>query len=92
MHTISANELKVKGVSVIESALLHHRDVAISVRGKKRFVVMAFDYFEALREYELEKALNEAKEDMASGRFLVESAEDHKKRIMAKYDLQISDH
>ena len=87
MNTINANELKKRGVSAIESALLHDSDVAISVRGQTRFVVVNLDYFQQLREYELEKAVQDAKEDLAAGRFVVETAAQHKERIMAKYGL-----
>ena len=87
MNTINANELKKRGVSAIESALLHDSDVAISVRGQTRFVVVNLDYFQQLREYELEKAVRDAKEDLAAGRFVVETAAQHKERIMAKYGL-----
>ena len=87
MNTINANELKKRGVSAIESALLHDSDVAISVRGQTRFVVVNLDYFQQLREYELEKAVRDAKEDLAVGRFVVETAAQHKERIMAKYGL-----
>jgi PHD/YefM family antitoxin component YafN of YafNO toxin-antitoxin module len=91
MNTINANELKTRGVTAIESALLHDSDVAISVRGKTRFVVVNVDYFQQLRECELEKAVREAREDIAAGRFVVETAAQHKERIMAKYGLQHSD-
>ena len=87
MNTINANELKKRGVSAIESALLHDSDVAISVRGQTRFVVVNLDYFQQLREYELEKAVRDAKEDLAAGRFVIETAAQHKERIMAKYGL-----
>ena len=87
MNTINANELKKRGVSAIESALLHDSDVAISVRGQTRFVVVNLDYFQQLREYELEKAVRDAKEDLAAGHFVVETAAQHKERIMAKYGL-----
>ncbi len=87
MNIINANELKKRGVSAIESALLHDSDVAISVRGQTRFVVVNLDYFQQLREYELEKAVRDAKEDLAAGRFVVETAAQHKERIMAKYGL-----
>ena len=87
MNTINANELKKRGVSAIESALLHDSDVAISVRGQTRVVVVNLDYFQQLREYELEKAVRDAKEDLAAGRFVVETAAQHKERIMAKYGL-----
>lgn len=87
MNIINANELKKRGVSAIESALLHDSDVAISVRGQTRFVVVNLDYFQQLREYELEKAVRDAKEDLAAGRFVIETAAQHKERIMAKYGL-----
>jgi PHD/YefM family antitoxin component YafN of YafNO toxin-antitoxin module len=87
MNTINANELKKRGVSAIEAALLHDSDVAISVRGQTRFVVVNLDYFQQLREYELEKAVRDAKEDLAAGHFVVETAAQHKERIMAKYGL-----
>ena len=46
MNTINANELKTRGVTAIESALLKGSDVAITVRGKTRFVVVNVDYFQ----------------------------------------------
>jgi len=91
MNTINANELKTRGVTAIESALQYGSDVAITVRGKTRFVVVDVDYFQQLRECELEKAAREAREDIAAGRFVVETAEQHKERIMAKYGLQLGD-
>lgn len=91
MNTINANELKTRGVSAIESALQYDSDVAITVRGKTRFVVVDVDYFQQLRECELEKAAREAREDIAAGRFVVETAAQHKERIMAKYGLQLGD-
>ncbi|MDD5215032.1 MAG: type II toxin-antitoxin system Phd/YefM family antitoxin [Methylococcales bacterium] len=91
MNTINANELKTRGVSAIESALQYDSDVAITVRGKTRFVVVNVDYFQQLRECELEKAAREAREDIAAGRFVVETAAQHKERIMAKYGLQLGD-
>lgn len=91
MNTINANELKTRGVTAIESALRHDSDVAITVRGKTRFVVVNVDYFQQLRECELEKAAREAGEDIVAGRFVVETAAQHKERIMAKYGLQLGD-
>jgi PHD/YefM family antitoxin component YafN of YafNO toxin-antitoxin module len=91
MNTINANELKTRGVTAIESALQYDSDVAITVRGKTRFVVVNVDYFQQLRECELEKAARDAREDIAAGRFVVETAAQHKERIMAKYGLQLGD-
>lgn len=40
MNTITANQLKTKGVSVIESKLADERELVITVRGKEKYVVM----------------------------------------------------
>jgi hypothetical protein len=84
MFNISANDLKTKGVSVIEAALLKGEEATISVRGKERFVVMAIDHYHYLRECELEAALAESRADLAAGRYVKESAEDHLRRISAQ--------
>ena len=80
MGTISANDLKTKGVAAIEAALASHPEAIVSVRGKDRFVVMDLDHYHYLRECELEAALAETRADLAAGRFVEESAEDHMKR------------
>jgi len=81
MATISANDLKTKGIAAIEAALLDQLEGIVSVRGKDRFVVMDLDRYHYLRECELESALAETRADLAAGRFVVESAEDHMWRI-----------
>ena len=81
MGTISANELKTKGIAAIKAALSCHPEVIVSVRGKDRSVVMDLDHYHYLREYELEAALTATRVDLAAGRFVVESADDHLKRI-----------
>lgn len=74
---ISANELKTKGVSAITSRLVNAKEAIITVRGKERYVVMDMEQYNYLRECELEAALNQAKADMAAGRFVTESVADH---------------
>ena len=78
---ISANELKVRGVSAIETALEGHREAVVSVRGRKRYVVMEVDEYHRLRECELEVALLEARADVAAGRVIKESPESHLARL-----------
>jgi PHD/YefM family antitoxin component YafN of YafNO toxin-antitoxin module len=87
MNTINASELKTGGVMAIESALASDSDVAINVKGKSRFVVLNMDYYQYLRECELEIAIQHAREDIAAGRFIDETAQQHKTRIMREYDL-----
>jgi hypothetical protein len=81
MATISANDLKTKGIAAIESALAEQPEAIVSVRGKDRFVVMELAHYHYLRECELDAALAEARADLAAGRYVVESAEDHMRRI-----------
>ena len=83
MHTISANDLKTKGVSAIEVSLQDAPEASISVRGHARFVVMDIEHYQYLRECELTAALAEARSDLANGRVVQESPEQHVKRIAA---------
>ncbi|NVN90840.1 MAG: type II toxin-antitoxin system Phd/YefM family antitoxin [Desulfuromonadales bacterium] len=81
MPYISANDLKTKGVSAIEALLATQPEAIISVRGKERFVVMDMEHYYYLRECELESALAQTRADLAEGRFVKGSAEDHLARI-----------
>ena len=81
MTGISANELKIKGVMAIQTALEQHDEAIISVRGKQRFVVMDVAHYQYLRECELTAALVESNADIAAGRHIKESAEQHLARL-----------
>ena len=83
MPHISANDLKTKGISVIEALLAEQPEAIISVRGKERFVVMDMEHYHYLRECELESALAQTRSDLAEGRFVKESAEIHLNRLKA---------
>ena len=81
MGTISANDLKTKGVKAIEEALANQPEVAVSVRGQVKFVVMSGEQYQYLRECELEAALAESKADIETGRYVKETVAQHIKRI-----------
>ena len=53
------------------------------MRGELRFVVIEADAYQRLRECELEIALQEARADLASGRVVYESVDDHLKSLDA---------
>ena len=78
---ISANDLKTKGVSIIESMLNGLQEAIITVRGKSKFVVVDINRYNYLRECELEKALNDAKNDIKNGKSRVLSAKEHIKEL-----------
>ncbi len=81
MNTITANQLKTKGISVIESNLTKDNELVITVRGKEKFVVMDMQHYSYLRECELDAALHESKADFKAGNFVCESVEKHIKRV-----------
>ena len=47
MNALNANDLKIGGVTAIETALQNEPEVAISVRGERRFVVMSTAQYES---------------------------------------------
>lgn len=81
MQAISANDLKTRGVGAIAEALQQQSEVAVSVRGELRYVVMHAAHYQRLRDYELEVALSETRADLAAGRFVAESVDAHLERI-----------
>ena len=84
MPIITANDLKTRGIAAIEALLADGRtEVVVSVRGAERYVVMELAHYQHLRECELEAALAESRADMAAGRYVVESAEQHVARLQA---------
>lgn len=81
MQQLSANELKVRGVSAIETVLAQQPEAIISVRGKERFVVMDIAHYHHLRECELEAALLQSRADLRAGHAVQESAAEHMARL-----------
>ena len=81
MTVISANELKTRGVSVLENALRGAHEAVISVRGRERYVVMDWDAYQERREAELDVALADVRADLAAGRIHADSVARHMKRI-----------
>lgn len=83
MPSLTANDLKTRGVAAIEVALTHQPEAVISVRGKDRFVVMEVAQYHYLRECELDAALAQSRDDVAAGRYVVESAQQHMAQLEA---------
>jgi PHD/YefM family antitoxin component YafN of YafNO toxin-antitoxin module len=81
MENITANQLKTKGISLIEKHLAGNPELVITVRGKEKFVVMDMQQYNYLRECELDAALHETRADYEAGRFVTESVEEHIQRI-----------
>ena len=81
MNTITANQLKTKGVSAIQSNLSENHELVITIRGKEKFIVMDIKHYNYLRECELDAALHQVKADYNDGNFITETVEAHIKRI-----------
>lgn len=80
-NTITANELKIGGVSALESIVAHGLEAVITVHGKNTYVVLSNEKYNRLRECELTVALSEAEADLAADRYHDDSVEDHLNRI-----------
>jgi len=82
MNTITANELKTRGISAVEDQLETEDQVIISVRGVDKYVVMGLEKYARLRESELDMAIKEARADYEAGRTIKENINDHMKRVV----------
>jgi len=79
--TITANELKIRGLSALDSILDEESEVTVSVRGKNRYVIMSMPAYNQLRECELEAALAECRADIKAGRVHKDGIAAHLKRV-----------
>ena len=74
---VTANEIKTKGVSLFDNLLQKFDELVISVRGKKKYVVIDIERYNQMREAELEKAYNEVMKDYENGNYKIISAKEH---------------
>ena len=79
--TIMANDLKTRGVTLLDEALQQDDEVIISVRGKSKYVVMDLAHYNYLRECELEAALIETHKEIQEGRAKKLTADEHIKAL-----------
>ena len=81
MSTITAAEIKRKGVSALGDLIADEGEAVITVRGKEKYVVMTMDAYNHLREAELVQAVHEAREDYEAGRIADDTVEAHIQRL-----------
>jgi len=81
MEILTANDLKIKGVSAINDDLLKNQEIVVSVHGKNKYVLMDMDRYNYLRECELTAAVAESLKEYQSGEYISESVDDHIRRI-----------
>ncbi len=75
--TITANDVKTKGVSLFGKLLQKADELVINVRGKERFIVLDIERYKEFRENELDLAYFKAMQDIKNGNAKVQSAKEH---------------
>ncbi len=78
---ITANDLKIKGISVIDELITDNNGVVITVRGIEKYVILPMEEYNQLREFELDAAIQESKNELANGKYFSDSIEEHLKRV-----------
>ncbi len=78
---ISANDLKTKGISILEGVFEKLDEVLISVRGKNKYVVVDIERYKYLRECEIEQAYGDVKKDIENGNSTVQKVNEHMKEL-----------
>lgn len=66
---ITANDVKKKGIGIFDKFVDEFCDVILTVRGKKKYVVMDIQRYEKIRAYELDIAYKEIQEDIKNKDF-----------------------
>ena len=74
---ITANEVKTRGVSLFDELFKKFDELIISVRGKKKYVVIDIDRYNEMRKAELEQAYQEVMKDYKNGNYKIVSAKEH---------------
>jgi prevent-host-death family protein len=80
--TVSANDVKKKGVSLFGEILEKFDELTINVRGKDKYVVIDIERYKQLRENELDVAYIKAMQDIQNGNYKTQSADEHIKELM----------
>ncbi len=80
--TITANELKTKGVSALEDTVNSDGCAIITVHGKDKYAVLRIEDYNKLRELELDLAIKESQDEIKESRTYADGIEEHMKRVL----------
>ena len=80
--TISANDVKTKGVSLFTDLLSKFDELVINVRGKNKFVVLDIERYKELRANELDLAYMQTMLDIKDGKYKSQTAKEHIAELM----------
>jgi len=67
--TVTANEVKTKGVSIFDYMFERFNEVVINVRGQNKYCVIPFEEYEDYRAYKLDLAHKEVMQDIEDGKY-----------------------
>jgi len=80
--TISANEVKTKGVSIFATLLEKFDELVINVRCRDKFVVLDIERYKELRANELDMAHIKTMQEIQEGKYKTQSAAEHIEELM----------
>ncbi|MBI4127246.1 prevent-host-death protein [Candidatus Peregrinibacteria bacterium] len=80
-NTLTAQDLKIKGMAALAEKTKEDNEAFITIRGEKSFVVLTLDKYNYFRECELDAALRESENDLATGKYSVKSLKSHIKDL-----------
>ena len=80
--TITANELKTRGVSFLEDIVNSNGSAIISTHGKDKYAILKIEDYNKLRELELDLAIKESLEEIKEGKAYDNGIEEHMKRVL----------
>jgi len=75
--TVSANDVKKRGVSLFDTLFEKVDELIINVRGKDKYVVLDIERYKEFRANELDLAYMQTMNDLKEGDFKVQSAAEH---------------
>ncbi len=75
--TISANEVKKRGVSLFDTLLVKVDELIINVRGKDKYVVIDIERYKEFRTNELDLAYMQTMNDIKKGNYKTLTTEEH---------------
>jgi len=75
--TISANDIKKRGVSLFDTLFEKADELIINVRGKDKYVVLDIERYKEFRANELDLAYMQTMQDIKDGEYKTQSAAEH---------------
>ena len=85
--SVTANDVKQRGVSLFGELLEKVDEIVINVRGKKKYVVMDVERYKKLRALELDDAYREVMAEIKSGDYKTQTAQEHIKSLEEDLDV-----